>query len=80
MVGFSQNVWFDPGSFIKLLQSKIPIISFMTLLILIFPQTFSSLCWLRIIIHIRFSLLRYAYRNQRSHCFSNFSGLIPVAL
>ena len=24
------------------------------------PQTFSSLCWLHIIIHVRFSLLRYA--------------------
>ena len=41
-----------------------------TLLFLISPQTFSSPCWLLIMIHIRFPLLRYAYGSQMSPCFS----------
>ena len=28
-----------------------------------FPQTFSSPCWLRIMLHVRFSLLKYAQRS-----------------
>ena len=34
-----------------------------TLLILISPQTFSNPSWLRIMIHIRFSLLSNAHRS-----------------
>ena len=41
-----------------------------TLLILISPQTLSSSCWLRVMIHIRFSLLRHAHRSSMSDCFS----------
>ena len=39
-------------------------------LILILPQTFLSPCWLRIMIYICFSLLRYAHKSQISSCFS----------
>ena len=42
-----------------------------TLSTLISLQTFSSSRWLRVMIHICFSLLRYGHRSKMSHCFSH---------